>query len=60
MAALCFHGMYQGLAILLKTPPTPQLAPDRSLDRPFHRGSEFVQLLANLILHTHEELTHVC
>lgn len=60
MAALSFHGMYQGLAVLLKTPATPQSAPGRSLERPFHCGSEFVQLVANLILHTYEELTHVC
>ena len=24
------------------------------------RDSEFVRLLANLVLHTHSELTHVC
>lgn len=60
MAALCFHGMYQGLAILRKTPPTLQPPSGRSTDCNFHCSSEFVQLLANLILHTYEELTHVC
>lgn len=59
-AALRFHGMLHGLAILLKapaeTPPSPSLPVNQSL----RRDSEFVRLLANLVLHTHSELTHVC
>jgi hypothetical protein len=59
-AALCFHGMYQGLAILLKelAVPTPVSCP--SAPPTLHRNSELIRLLANLVLHTHAELIHAC
>ena len=59
LTALRFHGMWQGLAMLLNAPAAPPNPPV-----PAHpvscRDSEFVRLLANLVLHTHSELTHVC
>lgn len=59
LMALRFHGMWQGLAMLLNTPAAPPPNPV-----PAHlvpgRDSEFVRLIANLVLHTHSELTHVC
>ncbi|MGA7950955.1 MAG: hypothetical protein WCA45_12465 [Thiobacillaceae bacterium] len=58
LAALHYHGMLHGLAILLRTPPPPAsrvpAGPSLSCD------STLVRLLANLVLHTHSELTHVC
>lgn len=45
--------------MLLNTPAAPPPNPV-----PAHlvpgRDSEFVRLIANLVLHTHSELTHVC
>lgn len=61
MTALRFHGMWQGLVILLKTPPTaPPQVPPVPVHQPLRRDSELVRLLANLVLHTHSELAHVC
>jgi hypothetical protein len=63
ITALRFHGMLQGLAILLKGPAAPQHnppAPSVPVNPSLRRDSEFVRLLANLVLHTHSELAHVC
>jgi len=60
-AALRFHGMLQGLAVLLNALPavaSPSSPPP--VNQSLRRDSEFVRLLANLVLHTHSELTHVC
>jgi hypothetical protein len=59
-AALRYHGMLQGLAILLRPVvmlPSTARAP-ASAPLPLDNG--LVRLLANLVLHTHSELTHVC
>ena len=59
-AALRYHGMLQGMAILLRPvvmlPSTALVPAGPSL--PLDDG--LVRLLANLVLHTHSELTHVC
>lgn len=59
-AALRYHGMLQGMAILLRPvvmlPSTAPVPAGPSL--PLDNG--LVRLLANLVLHTHSELTHVC
>ena len=60
ITALRFHGMWQGLAILLKAPAVPPQNPPVPANPVPRRDSEFVRLLANLVLHTHSELTHVC
>ena len=60
LTALRFHGMWQGLAILLKTPTVSPPNPPVSAHPVPCRDSAFVRLLANLVLHTHSELTHVC
>jgi hypothetical protein len=60
MAALRFHGMAQGLAILLKavSPPVVPTPKDLAVN-PMQRDSEFIHLLANIVLRTHSELAHV-
>jgi hypothetical protein len=60
IAALRYHGMLQGLAILLRTPPLA--IPVAPVPVSLAPGSDhaFVRLLANLVLQTHSELTHVC
>ncbi|MHB1590931.1 MAG: hypothetical protein ACYCTW_05300 [Sulfuricella sp.] len=59
LAALHYHGMLQGLAILLRTPVVPPLASRIPASPSLSRDSTLVRLLANLVLHTHSELTHV-
>lgn len=59
LAALRFHGMFQGLVILLKTPAASTPAPSSFISPAWRRDSDFVRLLANLVLHTHSEVTHV-
>lgn len=60
VAALRFHGMVQGLALLLKSAAPPAApTPKRDLAQPAQRDSEFVRVLANIVLRTHSELTHV-
>jgi hypothetical protein len=52
--------MWQGLAMLLKVPTAPPPNPPVPAHPVPGRDSEFVRLIANLVLHTHSELTHVC
>jgi len=60
MAALRYHGMFQGLAILLKKPP-PSAPPPPGRDlKPLARQNAFISQLANLVLYAHSEFTHVC
>ena len=59
MAALRYHGMLPGLLILLTPLPLPAAANTPSCSSP-QRDSAFVRLLANLVLHSQSEATHVC
>jgi hypothetical protein len=60
VAAVRFHGMVQGLALLLMSATVPPAsAPKRDCVPPMQRDSEFVRVLANIVLRTHSELTHV-
>lgn len=60
LTALRFHGMLQGLAILLKAPAVAPSIPSAPAFPSLRCDSAFVRLLANLVLHTHAEITHVC
>ena len=55
-----FHGMVQGLALLLKA-AAPLPAPTATIEsvKPIQCDGELVRVLANLVLRTHSELTHV-
>jgi hypothetical protein len=59
VAALRFHGMMQGLTLLLKAgqpiAPTPKL----ESTKPIQCDSELIRVLANIVLRTHSELAHV-
>ena len=60
VAALRFHGMAQGLALLLNNPaPSGAPAPKVESSKPMQRDNEFIRVLANIVLRTHSELTHV-
>lgn len=60
IAALRYHGMLQGLAILLQTTPTA-VAPVATalVGERLPADDQFVRLLANIVLRTHSELMHV-
>ena len=60
VAALRFHGMVQGLTLVLKSAAQP-IAPTPKIEssKPIQLDSEFVRVLANIVLRTHSELAHV-
>lgn len=60
LVALRFHGMVQGLALLLKGAAQP-VAPTAQIEsvKPIQRDSELIRVLANIVLRTHSELAHV-
>jgi hypothetical protein len=60
LAALRFHGIVQGLALLLKGAAQP-VAPTPKIEsiKPIQRDSELIRVLANIVLRTHSELAHV-
>jgi len=60
LAALRFHGMVRGLAALLRA--TPPAAPAYTPSLPctaMPRDPQLVRLLANIVLRTQAEVTHV-
>jgi hypothetical protein len=61
LAALRYHGMFLGLEILLRTEATPSAVTYNSFNLPLPRDNNaMVRLLANFMLHTYSEHTHVC
>lgn len=61
LAALLYHGMARGLALLAKTPTThshKQEAPARDLPAVVHDPT-LVRLLANMVLQVQSEAQHV-
>jgi hypothetical protein len=61
LAALRFHGMWNGLAVMASAAAPPPAAKGASYLRASAIASDdqFVRLLANLVLRTHVKLTHV-
>lgn len=59
--ALRYHGMLHGLPMLTETAVVKStLLPQHEFTvHPVQRDDEFVRVLANLVLRTHSELTHV-
>jgi hypothetical protein len=61
LAALRYHGMFPGLEILLRTAATPPAFTHNSFNLPLPcDNNAMVRLLANFMLHTYSEHTHVC
>jgi len=61
MAALHYHGMLPGLEILFKTTAATSAVTHASFNLPLPRDNNaMVRLLANFLLHTYAEHTHVC
>jgi hypothetical protein len=60
LGAVIYHGMLEGLALLMSvTVSTTTHQP--MLPQPSVRGDRgLVSLLANMVLHTHLEVKHVC
>jgi hypothetical protein len=60
LAVLHYHGMFTGLEILLRTKATPAVT-HSSFNLPLSLDNNvIVRLLANFMLHTFSEHTHVC
>jgi hypothetical protein len=59
IAALRFHGMVQGLTLLLKVAPPIAPTPKLESTNPIQRDRELIRVLANIVLRTHSELAHV-
>jgi hypothetical protein len=61
MAALRYHGMLPGLEILFRTAAALPAVTHDSFNLPLPRDhNAMVRLLANFMLHTYSEHTHVC
>lgn len=59
-AALRYHGMLQGLAIVLRTTPSAATPVATAMTtKVVPADAAFVRLLANIVLRTHTELMHV-
>lgn len=59
IAALRYHGMLRGLSMLAQAEVSRIPASHREPAVAPQPASEFVHILANLVLRTHSELTHV-
>jgi hypothetical protein len=60
LSALRYHGMFSGLEILLRTEATSHTVTQNSFDLPLPGDNNaMVRLLANFMLHTYSEYTHV-
>jgi len=60
VAALRYHGMLKGLSMLERAEEPRNIpVPHRESAMAPQPASEFVHMLANLVLRTHSELTHV-
>jgi len=60
LTALRFHGMWQGLKVLLEAKSVAAAASQQLTTPPSRSDTQFVRLLANLVLHAQSEVTHVC
>jgi hypothetical protein len=61
LAALRYHGMFPGLEILFRTAAAPPAVTHDSFNLPLTRDNNaMIRLLANFMLHTYSEHTHVC
>ncbi len=58
--ALRFHGMRQGLMLLLRRTIMPAPRAVALPGRSPRLDGELIRLIANFVLYTHSELTHVC
>lgn len=60
LGAVVYHGMLQGLALLMSGPPEPVTRQPQTVSTPNVRGDHgLVRLLANMVLQTHFEVKHV-
>lgn len=62
LAAIAFHGMLRGLAVILSTiasSPPPALAPQEPVLQGAPLDRELLHLIANMVLESQSQLTHV-
>ena len=61
LGALVYHGMLNGLALILASPPVAPSVPGATACpvAPIPNNRQFVRLLANMLLRTQSEVVHV-
>jgi hypothetical protein len=60
LGAVVYHGMLQGLALLMSGTPDPAMRQLQTSSAPNIQGDRgLVRLLANMVLQTHLEVKHV-
>lgn len=61
LGALVYHGMLNGLALILTSPPVAPAVPGAAARpvAPIPNNRQFVRLLANMLLLTQSEVVHV-
>lgn len=60
LSAIAYHGLVRGLS-LLSSPGAPSVAPTATVRAVpnVRTDPQFLHVLANMVLQTHQELTHV-
>gem|GEM_PF-2505637 len=62
LGAIAYHGLIQGLSVILRSPQAPAPQPATISPRPAvvpHHDPQLIVLLANMLLHVHSEVRHV-
>lgn len=61
LAAVVYHGMLRGLRVILTetAPNTPLLLPPASAVESGHLDRELLRLIANMVLQSQSQVTHV-
>ncbi len=61
LAAIAYHGMLRGLAVIMSeiTASPPSLTPPEPLSRGAPLEQELLHLIANMVLESQSQLTHV-
>jgi hypothetical protein len=61
LAAVVYHGMLHGLRVILTetSPSTPSLLPPALAVEPGHLDQDLLRLIANMVLQSQSQVTHV-
>ncbi len=61
LGVIVYHGLLQGLSVILRSPPTPSPQPATISPKPAvgPHDPQLIGLLTNMLLHVHSEVRHV-
>jgi len=61
LGAIVYHGLLQGLSVILRRPSSPSPPPAAVAPQPavVPHDPQLIGLLANMLLHVHSEVRHV-